>query len=76
MLRIKGSTEYSRCTCVDRPARPADEQLHNNASHRKFLRKKTTACVSLFVFLRIRRGFYPYSGEDDANTTKPNTNHT
>ena len=76
MLCIKGSAEHSRCTCVDRPLRSADGQLHNKAPHRKCLREKTTACVSLFVFFRIRRGTFPYSVEDDANTTKPNTNHS
>ena len=75
MLHIKGSAEYSRCTCVDRPSRSADEQLHNNAPHRKFLRKKMTACVSLFVFFTVRRGPSPYSIEDDSNTT-PITHYT
>ena len=68
MLRIKGSAEHSRWTCVDRPSRSADEQLHNNAPHRKCLRKKTTACVSLLVFFRIRRDTFPYGVEDDAST--------
>ena len=31
--------------------------------------KKTTACVSVFVFFTIRLGTFPYSFEDDANTT-------
>ena len=66
---MKGSAERSRCTFVDRPSRSADEQLHNNAPHRKCLRKKTTACVSLFVFFAIRRGTFPYSIEDDASST-------
>ena len=69
MLRIKGSAEHSRCTCVDRPPRSADEQLHNDAPQRKCLKKKTTACVSLFVFCTTRRGTFPYSIEDDSNTT-------
>ena len=47
MLCIKGSAAHSRRKCVDRPPRSADEQVHNNAPHRKCLRKKTTACVSL-----------------------------
>ena len=68
MLGIKGSAEHSRWTCIDRPSRSADEQLHNNAPHRKWLREKTTACVSLLVFLRIRRGTFPYSVEHDAST--------
>ena len=79
MLRIKGSAAHSRCTCVDRPSRSADEQLHNNAPHRKCLRKKTTACVSLFVFFfTIRRGTFPYSSEDDGSTTSqtPTTHYT
>ena len=51
--------------------------LHNNALlHKKCLREKTTTCSSLFVFFRIRCGTFPYSGGDDANTTKPTTNHT
>ena len=66
---MKGSTEPPRCTFVDRPSRSADDQLHNNAPHRKCLRKKTTACVSLFVFFTIRRGTFPYSLEDDASST-------
>ena len=74
MLHIKGSAEHSRCTCVDRPSRSADEQFYNNAPHRKCLRKKTTACVSLFVFLTVRRGTFPYSIEDDSNTT-PTTHY-
>ena len=75
MLHIKGSAEHSRCTCVDRPPRSADEQLHNNAPHRKCLRKKTTACVSLFFFFTSRRGTFSYSTEDDSNTT-PTTHYT
>ena len=52
--------------------------LHNNAPHRKCLRKKTTACVSLFVFFTIRRVTFPYSIENDANTTSqaPTTHYT
>ena len=77
MLCTKGSAEHSPCTCVDRPSRSADEQFHNNAPHKKCLREKTTACVSLFVFFRIRRGTFPYNVEDNANTTTlSNTNHT
>ena len=78
MLCIKGSTAHSRCKCADRPSRSANEQLHNNAQHRKCLRKKTTACVSLFVFFTIRRGTFPYSIEDDASTTSqtPTTHYT
>ena len=78
MLRIKGSAEHSRGTCVDRPSRSADEQLHNNAPHRNCLRKKNTACVTLFVFFTIRRGTFPYSIEDDASTTSqtPTTHYT
>ena len=78
MLRMKGSAGHSRCTCVDRPSRSADEQLHNNAPHRKCLRKKTTACVSLFVSFTIRRGTFPYSVEDDASSRSqtPTTHYT
>ena len=79
MLRIKGSSAaHSRCTCVHRPSRSADEQLHNNAPHRKCLRKKTIACASLFVFFTIRRGTFPYSTEDDTNATSqtPTTHYT
>ena len=78
MLRIKGSAEHSRWTCVDRPSRSADEQLHNKAPHRKCLRKKTTACVSLLVFFRIRRCTFPYSVEGDASTISqlPTTHYT
>ena len=38
----------------------------------------TTACVSLLVFLRIRRGTFPYSVEDDASTISqtPTTHYT
>ena len=75
---MKGSAEHSRCTCVDRHSRSADEQLHNNAPHRKCLRKKTTACISLLVFFIIRRGTFPYSVEDDASTINqiPTTHYT
>ena len=66
MLRMKGSAEHSRYTCVYRPSRSVDEQLHNNAPHKECLRKKTTACVSPFVFFTIRCGTFPYSIEDDA----------
>ena len=75
MLHIKGSAKHSRYTCVDRPSRSADEQLYNRAPHRKFLPKKTTACVSLFVFFTLRRVTFPYSIEDDSNTT-PITHYT
>ena len=78
ILRMKSSAEHSRCTCVDRASCSADEQLHNNAPHRKCLRKKTTVCVSLFVFFTIRRGTFPYSIEDDASSTSqtPPTHYT
>ena len=69
MLRIKGSAEHSRGTCVNRRSRSADEQSHKNAPHRNCLRKKNTACVTLFVFFTITRGTSPYSIEDDASTT-------
>ena len=38
----------------------------------------TTACVSLLVFFRIRRGTFPYSVEDDASTVSqtPTTHYT
>ena len=38
----------------------------------------TTACVSLLVFFRIRRGTFPYSVEDDARTISqtPVTHYT
>ena len=48
MLRIKGSAEHSRWTCVDRPSCSVDEKLHNNAPHRKCLRKRrlpASACL-------------------------------
>ena len=75
---MKGSAEHSRCTCVDRPSRSAGEQLHDNAPHRKCLRKRTTACVNLLVFFGIRHGTFPYSVGDDASTTsqRPTTHYT
>ena len=78
MLRINGSAEHSRWTCVDRPSRSTDKQLHNNAPYRKRLRKKTSVCVSLLVLFRIRRGTFPYSVEDDASTISqtPTTHYT
>ena len=79
MLRIKDSAEHSRCTYVDRPSRSADKRLHNNAPHRKCLREKATACVSLLVFFKTRRGIFPYSVEDDAISTisqTPTTHYT
>ena len=78
MLRMKGSAEHSRCPCVDSPSRSADERVYNHAPHRKCLRKKTTACVSLFVFFAIRRGTFPSSIEDCASTTSqtPTTHYT
>ena len=38
----------------------------------------TTACVSLLVFFRIRRGTFPYGVEDDASTITltPTTHYT
>ena len=42
---------------------------------RKHLREKTSACISLFVFFIIRRDTLPYSGRDDAYTTKSNINN-
>ena len=78
MLRMKGSAEHSRCACVDRPSRSADEQLHSKAPHRKCFRKKATARVSLFVFFTIRRGTFLCSIEDDASSTSrtPTTHYT
>ena len=78
MLRFKGSAAHSSRKCVDRLSRSVDEQLHNNAPHRKCLRKKTTACVSLFVFFTVKRGTFQYNIEDDANTTSqtPTTHYT
>ena len=76
---MKGSAEHFRCcTCVHRPSRSADEQLHNNAPHRKCILKKTTACVSLFVFFTTKRDTFPYSIGDDASTTSqtPTTHYT
>ena len=76
MLHINGSSaEHFRCTCVDRPSCSADEQLHNNAPHRKCLRKKTSACVSLVVFFTVRRGTFPYSIEDESNTISQHQPH-
>ena len=57
---MKGSAEHSRWTCVGRPSRSADEQLHNNVPHKKCIKKKTTACVSLIVLFRIKCGSFPY----------------
>ena len=48
MLRIKGSAEDSRCTCVDRPSRFADEQLHKYAPHKNAFergRLPASACL-------------------------------
>ena len=39
MLRTKDSAEHFRWTCVDRPSCSVDEKLHDNAPHRKCLRK-------------------------------------
>ena len=38
----------------------------------------TTACISLLVFFRIRRGSFPYGVEDDASTISqtPTTHYT
>ena len=50
----------------------------NNAPDRKCLREKTTACISLFVFFRIRHGTFPYSysGRDDAKIVQPSNTPT
>ena len=48
MLRIKGFAEHSRWTCIDRLSCSVDEKLHNNAPHRKCLRKRrlpASACL-------------------------------
>ena len=76
MLRIKGSAEHSRWTCVDRPSCSVDEKLHDNAQ--KMPSETTTACVSLLVFFTIRRGTFPYSVEDDDSTISqtPTTHYT
>ena len=37
VLRIKGSAEHSRCTCVDRPSRSHHEQFRTQGSaHRPY----------------------------------------
>ena len=76
MLRIKGSAEHSRWTCVDRPSCSVDEKLQRAAQ--KMPSETTTACVSLLVFFRIRRGTFPYGVEDDASTISqtPTTHYT
>ena len=52
MLRIKGSAEHFRWTCVNRPSCSVDEKLHDNAPHRKCLRKRRLpASACLFSFL-------------------------
>ena len=78
ILRIEGSAQHSRWTCIDKPSRSADETLRNNAPHRNCLRKKNTACVTLFFFFTIRRGTFPYTIEDNASTTSqtPTTHYT
>ena len=75
---MKDSAEHSRCTCVDRPSHFADEQLHDNVPHRKYLRTKTTVCVDLLVFVRIKHSTFPYSVGDGASTTsqRPTTHYT
>ena len=75
MLRIKGSAEHSHCTCVDRPSRSADEQLHNIAQHRKCLRKKRLPASSCLFSLG---GTFSNSVEDDASTISqtPTTYYT
>ena len=48
MLGIKGTADHSRWTCVDRPSCYVDKKLHNNAPHRKCLRKRrlpASACL-------------------------------
>ena len=54
------------------------KKLHNNAPHRKCLKKITTACVRLLVLFRISRGTFPYGVEDDASTIShtPTTHYT
>ena len=76
-LRIKGPAEHSRWTCVDRPSFSVDEELRNNAAQ-KMPSETTTACVSLLLFFRSRRGIFPYSVEDDASTISqiPTTHYT
>ena len=40
--------------------------------------ERTTTCVRLLVFFRIRRGIFPYGVEDDASTISltPTTHYT
>ena len=44
----------------------------------KLSSKKTTACVTVFVFFTIKHGTFPYSIGDDASTTSqtPTTHYT
>ena len=75
---MKGSAEHSRCTCVDRPlALPMNNYTTKLRTENAF-EKKTTACVSLFVFFTIRRGTFQYIIEDDCSSTSqtPTTHDT
>ena len=74
MLRIKGSTEHSRWTCVDSPSCSVDEKLHNNAPHRKAFGNDDCLRQPAFFF-RIRRGTFPYSVDDDRTISQTPTTH-
>ena len=66
---MKGSAQHSRCTCVDRPhALPMNNYTTTLRTENAF-EKKTAACVSLFVFLTIRHGTFPYIIENDGSST-------
>ena len=66
---MKGSSEHPCCTCVDRPhALPMNSYTTTLRTENAF-EKKTTACVSLFVFFTIRHGTFPYIIENDGSST-------
>ena len=74
MLGIKGSADHSRWTCVDRPSCFIDKKLHNNAPHRKCLRKRRLpASACLFFFNQAWH--FPVRCQRRCKYNKPNTNH-
>ena len=73
MLGIKGSADHSRWTRVDRPSCCVDKKSHNNAPHRKCLRKRRLPASACLFSLESGMAL-----EDDTSTISqtPTTHYT
>ena len=60
MLHIEGSSaQHSRCTCLDRHSRSADEQLHNNRAAQKMPSKKDDCLRQPVWFIYSQAWHFP-----------------